>query len=161
MLQVDDLELVFDISENLLSFCSRTVNNSSGGGDGDGGTDPDLQTAFTRKWPDSDYIKHTSPALQSRDKFLAHVSEALRLSSSTESETDKSELTRQAELLAACFDVHALFEACRDKLDRNSVPDFIQVLGEIPKTASEKPQERFLVEAFETRPDEVYRAAAN
>ncbi len=59
------------------------------------------------------------------------------------------------------FDVHALFEACRDKLDRNSVPDFIQVLGEIPKTASEKPQERFLVEAFETRQDEVYRAAAN
>jgi crotonobetaine/carnitine-CoA ligase len=62
---------------------------------------------------------------------------------------------------AESFDVHALFEACRDKLDRNSVPDFIQVLGEIPKTASEKPQERFLAEAFEARPEAVYRAAVN
>ena len=46
------------------------------------------------------------------------------------------------------FDIAAVLQTCRAKLDRNSVPDYIQVLDEIPKTASEKPQERFLVEAF-------------
>jgi crotonobetaine/carnitine-CoA ligase len=59
------------------------------------------------------------------------------------------------------FDVAAVFQACREKLDRNSVPDFIQVLDAIPKTASEKPQERFLVEAFENRPQDVHTAALN
>ena len=58
----------------------------------------------------------------------------------------------------ASFDVQAVFQACRKKLDRNSVPDFLQVLDEIPKTASEKPQERFLVEAFESNPDTIFRA---
>ena len=58
----------------------------------------------------------------------------------------------------ARFDVQAVFAACREKLDRHSVPDFIQVLEEIPKTASEKPQERFLVEAFEAHPGDVYTA---
>ena len=57
------------------------------------------------------------------------------------------------------FDVAAVFAACRQKLDRNSVPDYIQVVSEIPKTASEKPQERFLVEAFETKPDDVHGAS--
>jgi crotonobetaine/carnitine-CoA ligase len=61
----------------------------------------------------------------------------------------------------AGFDVAAVFQACREKLDRNSVPDFIQVMDEIPKTASEKPQERFLVEAFKEEPNDVYDAAAN
>jgi crotonobetaine/carnitine-CoA ligase len=56
--------------------------------------------------------------------------------------------------------VSAVFAACREKLDRNSVPDYIQVLDEIPKTASEKPQERFLVEAFETNPQDVYAATS-
>jgi len=28
------------------------------------------------------------------------------------------------------------------------VPSYLQVLAEIPKTASEKPQERFLLDAF-------------
>jgi crotonobetaine/carnitine-CoA ligase len=59
------------------------------------------------------------------------------------------------------FDAIAVFRTCREKLDRNSIPDFIQVLDEIPKTASEKPQERFLVEAFEQRPQDVYVAAAS
>ena len=54
-----------------------------------------------------------------------------------------------------------VFKACREKLDRNSVPDFIQILDEIPKTASEKPQERFLVEAFKGKPNDVHDAAAN
>lgn len=59
---------------------------------------------------------------------------------------------------AACFNAAAVFQTCRDKLDRNSVPDFIQVLDEIPKTASEKPQERCLVEAFRNRPQQVHTA---
>jgi crotonobetaine/carnitine-CoA ligase len=59
------------------------------------------------------------------------------------------------------FDVAAVFQACGEKLDRNSVPDYIQVLDEIPKTASEKPQERFLVEAFEAQPADVYAAPTN
>ena len=121
------MELVFEISENLLSFCSRTVNSSGGAGGGGGGgdTEPDLQTAFTHKWPDSDYIKHTSPALESRDKFLTHVSEVLPLSSAAESEadapqwSDKSELKRKSELLAACYDVHSLFVRAIMKLVRD------------------------------------------
>ena len=56
------------------------------------------------------------------------------------------------------FDVPAVLRACRDKLDSNSVPDFIQVLDEIPKTASEKPQERFLVGAFEQHAGDVHAA---
>ncbi len=56
------------------------------------------------------------------------------------------------------FDVAELFRVCREKLDRNSLPDYIQVLDEIPKTASEKPQERFLIEAFTSRPANVHAA---
>ena len=59
------------------------------------------------------------------------------------------------------FDVAAVFQSCRDKLDRNSVPDFIQLVDEIPKTASEKPQERFLVEAFDRTPQDIHALAAN
>ena len=58
------------------------------------------------------------------------------------------------------FDPAAVFQACREKLDKNSVPDYVQVLNEIPKTASEKPQERFLIEAFESERHGVYAAAA-
>lgn len=57
---------------------------------------------------------------------------------------------------AASFDLAAVFSACRESLDRNSVPDYIQVLSEIPKTASEKPQERFLVDAFESDPTNIH-----
>ena len=34
------------------------------------------------------------------------------------------------------------------RLESRFVPTYLQVLDEIPKTASEKPQERFLLEAF-------------
>ena len=54
------------------------------------------------------------------------------------------------------FDAHALFRACRQRLEANSVPRYIQVLEQIPKTASEKPQERFLIEAFERHPEQVF-----
>src|SRR5258706_10322981 len=56
----------------------------------------------------------------------------------------------------ASFDAQAVFRACRQRLEANFVPRFIQVLEQIPKTASEKPQERFLIEAFETQPDSVF-----
>ena len=42
----------------------------------------------------------------------------------------------------------SLFEHCRAGLEPNFVPSYIQIVDEIPKTASEKPQERFLVEQF-------------
>jgi len=54
------------------------------------------------------------------------------------------------------FDAQALFQACRQRLEANFVPRYVQVLEQIPKTASEKPQERFLVEAFETQPNSVF-----
>jgi len=46
------------------------------------------------------------------------------------------------------FSAEAVFEACRRGLEPNFVPSYLQVVDEIPKTASEKPQERFLLERF-------------
>ena len=57
---------------------------------------------------------------------------------------------------SAHFDPAAVIAACRDMLDANSVPDFLQIVAEIPKTASEKPQERFLVDAFSTDTANIY-----
>lgn len=54
------------------------------------------------------------------------------------------------------FDVQALFAVCRRKLESNFVPSFIQVLSAIPKTASEKPQDRFLIEALQRDPASVH-----
>lgn len=51
-------------------------------------------------------------------------------------------------LAAASFDPAAIFAACRRGLEPNFVPSWLQVVEEIPKTASEKPQERFLLERF-------------
>lgn len=50
----------------------------------------------------------------------------------------------------AAFKTH-----CRAGLEANFVPTYVQVLEEIPKTASEKPQERFLLDRFESSPAEV------
>jgi crotonobetaine/carnitine-CoA ligase len=36
------------------------------------------------------------------------------------------------------------------------VPDFIQLLHRIPKTASEKPQERFMLEALDIEAENVF-----
>jgi len=54
------------------------------------------------------------------------------------------------------FEPGAVYAVCREKLDANSVPDFIQLVPEIPKTASEKPQERFLLEALDIKADNVF-----
>jgi crotonobetaine/carnitine-CoA ligase len=49
----------------------------------------------------------------------------------------------------ASFDVQGLFRTCRAQLEANFVPSYVQLLHAIPKTASEKPQDRFLREAFD------------
>lgn len=58
---------------------------------------------------------------------------------------------------AAIFNAQQLFDVCREHLEAGMVPGFIQVLAQIPKTASEKPQDRFLMEAFEREPQSVHR----
>jgi crotonobetaine/carnitine-CoA ligase len=49
---------------------------------------------------------------------------------------------------AATFDAADVFRHCRRVLEANFVPSYLQVVAEIPKTASEKPQARFLLERF-------------
>ena len=61
---------------------------------------------------------------------------------------------------AAAFDAQHLYALCRERLEPSVIPGFIQVLAQIPKTASEKPQERFLIEAFQANPDTIHRPAA-
>jgi crotonobetaine/carnitine-CoA ligase len=46
------------------------------------------------------------------------------------------------------IDAESVLAVCRAGLEANFVPSYLQVVDEIPKTASEKPQERFLLEAF-------------
>jgi carnitine-CoA ligase len=54
------------------------------------------------------------------------------------------------------FVVQAVFARCREKLEANFVPSLIQVLNQIPKTASEKPQDRFLMEVLKSDPLSVH-----
>lgn len=56
----------------------------------------------------------------------------------------------------ARFDPSDVFAHCRKKLEANFVPGFLQVVDEIPKTASEKPQERFLIEALTAGTAKIY-----
>lgn len=58
------------------------------------------------------------------------------------------------------FSANAIYAACRRGLESNFVPSYLQVVNEIPKTASEKPQERFLLEQFSKDADNVYAEAA-
>jgi crotonobetaine/carnitine-CoA ligase len=55
-------------------------------------------------------------------------------------------------------DPRRVIDACREKLPPSHVPAFIQTIQEIPKTASEKPQDRFLVEAFQRNPRSIHAA---
>jgi crotonobetaine/carnitine-CoA ligase len=57
---------------------------------------------------------------------------------------------------AAQFSPASVCQACRAGLEANFVPSYLQVVDEIPKTASEKPQERFLLEAFAANPEGVF-----
>jgi crotonobetaine/carnitine-CoA ligase len=45
-------------------------------------------------------------------------------------------------------DPAAIFSSCHERLEPNFVPSYLQIVDEIPKTASEKPQERFLAGQF-------------
>ncbi len=54
------------------------------------------------------------------------------------------------------FEPKALFDYCRQGLEPNFVPSYLQLLDEIPKTASEKPQERFLIERFSSQTGDVF-----
>lgn len=60
----------------------------------------------------------------------------------------------------ATFDPAELHRHCRARLEANMVPSYLQVLDAIPKTASEKPQERFLLDLFENEPRHVYATGA-
>jgi crotonobetaine/carnitine-CoA ligase len=57
----------------------------------------------------------------------------------------------------APFDIKGIFEFCVTGLERNSVPSYIQIVQEIPKTASEKNLDRLLREAFDPENDNVYK----
>lgn len=57
---------------------------------------------------------------------------------------------------ASGFDPQQVFRLCRAKLEASSVISFLQVVPEIPKTASEKPLERYLLDMFEQRRDGVF-----
>lgn len=54
------------------------------------------------------------------------------------------------------FDSTEIFGYCQQKLDKNSVPSYLQVVDAIPKTASEKPQERFLLEQFSSDSSNIF-----
>jgi crotonobetaine/carnitine-CoA ligase len=56
----------------------------------------------------------------------------------------------------APFDPQTAFRACRARLEVALVPQYVQVVDAIPKTASEKPQERFLIGAFSAPPQRVF-----
>tara|TARA_B100000676_G_scaffold66005_1_gene65822 strand:- start:3871 stop:5466 length:1596 start_codon:yes stop_codon:yes gene_type:complete len=54
------------------------------------------------------------------------------------------------------FHPDEVFQSCRANLESNFVPTYLQLLEEIPKTASEKPQERFLLEDFEAKKGNIF-----
>jgi crotonobetaine/carnitine-CoA ligase len=56
-------------------------------------------------------------------------------------------------------DAAAIFAACRAKLEPNFVPTYLQIVDEIAKTASEKPQERILLAQFDPTASNVFRGA--
>ncbi len=58
---------------------------------------------------------------------------------------------------AGSFDAASVFAACERGLEPNFVPSYLQVVDDIPKTASEKPQERFLLDRFSPDGPRIYR----
>lgn len=57
------------------------------------------------------------------------------------------------------FSPDAVFPACRAALEPNFVPSYLQIVSAMPKTASEKPQERFLLAVFATDAPNVFSEA--
>jgi carnitine-CoA ligase len=58
---------------------------------------------------------------------------------------------------AGTFDPASVFATCAKGLEPNFVPSYLQVVDAIPKTASEKPQERFLLDRFAPDGPRIYR----
>ncbi len=56
----------------------------------------------------------------------------------------------------AQLDVAALFARCAARLERTHVPDYLQIVDELPKTATEKVQTRVLVETFDPSSPRVH-----
>ena len=54
------------------------------------------------------------------------------------------------------LDAAALFGRCARRLDRAHLPDYLQVLAELPKTATEKVQTRLLAGSFDPAAPHVY-----
>ena len=54
-------------------------------------------------------------------------------------------------------DIRSIFKTCLENLERNSVPSYIEVVSEIPKTASQKNLDRVLRDAFNVDAENVYR----
>lgn len=50
---------------------------------------------------------------------------------------------------AATFRHEALLEHCKARLEKNHIPSYLQIVASIPKTASEKPLERVLLQEFD------------
>jgi crotonobetaine/carnitine-CoA ligase len=69
---------------------------------------------------------------------------------------EKDVIAAVVPLAGQVLDVPGLFGHCRAHLESNFVPTYIQVMAEIPKTASEKPQERFCLEHFRGHPEAVH-----
>jgi len=57
------------------------------------------------------------------------------------------------------FNAKQLLKDCKTNLEGNLIPDYLQIVEKIPKTASEKPQERFLLQAFSADTDNVINLA--
>lgn len=57
---------------------------------------------------------------------------------------------------AKLFKPEGLIQHCRSNLSSSEKPSFIQLMSEIPKTASEKPQARFCYEIFQQKKKHVY-----
>ena len=56
----------------------------------------------------------------------------------------------------ASFDNLAIFEYCGERLGNNDVPSYLQIVAAIPKTASEKPLERLLLESFSSDNPDIF-----
>jgi NAD(P)-dependent dehydrogenase (short-subunit alcohol dehydrogenase family) len=57
------------------------------------------------------------------------------------------------------LDVASVFAHCRRKLEPSMIPAYLQIVDEIPKTASEKPLHRLLQNSFSAASDNVFRSA--
>jgi len=54
-------------------------------------------------------------------------------------------------------DIKGIFHLCLDRLERNSVPSYIKIVGMIPKTASEKNLSRILQNEFDSESEGVHK----